>query len=100
MSIVVTGASGFIGSTLVPLLAARADVVAIDRRPPRHQQPGVATLRGELTRPSDDILDALHEAEAVIHLAGCPGVRDVAPDVELRRHRDNVAATAMVLDVT
>ncbi|MGB5950939.1 MAG: NAD(P)-dependent oxidoreductase, partial [Ornithinimicrobium sp.] len=42
----------------------------------------------------------LHEAEAVIHLAGCPGVRDVAPDVELRRHRDNVAATAMVLDAT
>jgi nucleoside-diphosphate-sugar epimerase len=39
---------------------------------------------------------ALREADAVIHLAGCAGVRDAAPDAERRRHRDNVVATARV----
>ncbi|MGB3184261.1 MAG: NAD(P)-dependent oxidoreductase [Ornithinimicrobium sp.] len=103
MSIVVTGASGFIGSTLVPMLAAHSNVVAIDRRPAHRDLRGVSAARsiqGELTQPGDDILDALHEADAVIHLAGCPGVRDAAPHVEFRRYRDNVAATRMVLDST
>ena len=103
MSIVVTGACGFIGSTLVPMLAAHSNVVAIDRRPAHRDpcdMPGVCAIQGELTQPGDEILDALHEAEAVIHLAGCPGVRDAAPDVEFRRYRDNVAATRMVLDST
>ena len=36
-------------------------------------------------------------ADAVIHLAGCPGVRDRRPDIAHRRRRDNVDATRAVL---
>jgi nucleoside-diphosphate-sugar epimerase len=34
-----------------------------------------------------------------VHLAGCSGVRDRAPDVEARRRRDNVEATGVVADL-
>lgn len=98
MSIVVTGASGFIGGSLLAALASAGhDVVTLDRRPlPRGRLTGTH-LRTELTQPSDAALDALHEAQAVLHLAGCPGVRDRAPDVAHRRQRDNVDATRAVL---
>ncbi len=72
-------------------------MVSIDRRPmPEGRRTGTHLLT-ELTHPSDAALDALHEAEAVLHLAGCPGVRDKAPDVTYRRQRDNVDATRAVL---
>lgn len=98
MSIVVTGASGFIGGSLLAALASAGhDVVTLDRRPLPPGRPSGTHLRTELTQPSDAALDALHEAEAVLHLAGCPGVRDQAPDVTHRRQRDNVDATRAVL---
>lgn len=98
MSIVVTGASGFIGGTLLAALAESGrDVISLDRRPLPKGRPSRAHLRTELTHPSDAALDALHEAEAVLHLAGCPGVRDNGPEVARRRQRDNVDATRAVL---
>ncbi|MGB3829968.1 MAG: NAD(P)-dependent oxidoreductase [Ornithinimicrobium sp.] len=101
MSIVVTGASGFIGSTLLSALArAGHGVVSIDRIPLPHGVHSSTHLTAELTHPSDDILDALHDAEAVIHLAGCPGVRDDGPDVSWRRQRDNVDAARAVLQAS
>jgi nucleoside-diphosphate-sugar epimerase len=36
----------------------------------------------------------------VIHLAGCPGVRDHRPDISTRRWRDNVIAGERVLEAT
>lgn len=99
MSVVVTGAAGFIGAHLVRrLLADGHSVVGIDRSPA--VPPGATALVGDLTRPSESMRTALAEADAVFHLAGCPGVRDRAPDVAERRLRDNVLAGEQVIALT
>ncbi len=101
MSIVVTGASGFIGGTLLQALAqAGHDVVSIDRLPLPDDRASALHLRTDLAHPSNATLDALHQADAVLHLAGCPGVRDHGADVAGRRQRDNVDATRAVLAAT
>ena len=98
MAVVVTGSAGFIGRSLVGELLSRGEsVVAVDRRE-QPAQPGLLALTADLLDEPGELLDAaLAQADAVFHLAGCPGVRDCATDVEQRRHRDNVAATARVL---
>lgn len=101
MGIVVTGASGFLGNTLVPTLTSLGhDVVAIDRAAPSFFGPAVTHVQCELSTPTAEAVTALREADAIIHLAGCPGVRDSAPMVARRRHRDNVLATEAVLAAT
>ncbi len=104
MSIVVSGASGFVGASLLPtLVAAGHRVVALDRQPLPSSLtalPGVYSLHTELSRPNAPTRDALREAQAVVHLAGCPGVRDNSPDVAYRRQRDNVDAICAVLEST
>lgn len=97
MPVVVTGSAGFIGRHAVAALrAAGHAVIGIDRRP------GVADadhqhLAHDLVDRHDDVRAALLEADAVLHLAGRPGVRDCAPDVARWRWHDNVAAAAAVL---
>lgn len=99
MSVVVTGAAGFIGAQLVRrLLAHGHDVVGIDRSPA--VPAGASAVVGDLARPDEAMRVALREADAVFHLAGCPGVRDRAPDVAERRLRDNVLAGEQVLALT
>jgi nucleoside-diphosphate-sugar epimerase len=97
VAVVVTGAAGFVGSTLVPALLARGEqVIAIDR----HQvpaRPGLVVLTADLLDDDERVVAALGSADAVFHLAGCPGVRDARLDIAWRRHRDNVLATAAVL---
>lgn len=94
--VVVTGAAGFAGRHVVAaLLGAGHAVLGIDRRP-------WATLPGE-DRAITDLLDhdarpLLGRAAAVVHLAGCPGVRDDRPDAGRWRWRDNVLAGQVVLD--
>ncbi|MGH3221102.1 MAG: NAD-dependent epimerase/dehydratase family protein [Streptosporangiaceae bacterium] len=100
MAIVVTGAAGFIGSNLVGFLhEAGRDVVAIDRRG-QPALPGLTCVKAELGLPDDAVDAALRDADMVLHLAGCPGVRDRSPDVAWRRHRDNVLAARRVLEST
>jgi nucleoside-diphosphate-sugar epimerase len=95
--IVVTGSSGFIGRQLVEHLRQRAHrVVGIDRL----AQGGSEQLVADVSEPDADARAALAEADAVVHLAGCPGVRDRSPDVGYRRWRDNVVATEQVLAAT
>jgi nucleoside-diphosphate-sugar epimerase len=97
MAVVVTGSAGFLGRSVVAELLRRGvQVVSVDRQ----ETPSPAAhlvLTGDLL-DRDELVDAAFEtADAVLHLAGCPGVRDDTPDVGRRRARDNVAATARVL---
>jgi nucleoside-diphosphate-sugar epimerase len=99
MSVVVTGAAGFIGAHLVArLLADGQAVIGIDRRPGIPL--GAVPLRAELSLPDDDVRSALAEADAVFHLAGCPGVRERSGDIGMRRLRDNVLAGEQILALT
>lgn len=100
MSVVVTGAAGFIGRAVVAALRDRGHAVTgVDRRP-WTPQPGEAAVTAELDAGTDDVRSLLATADAVLHLAGCPGVRDTTPDVAFRRHRDNVLAGEQVLAAT
>jgi nucleoside-diphosphate-sugar epimerase len=99
LTVVVTGAAGFIGRSLVVALARRGHrVVGIDRLPGVPVEASTA-LVADLSRPSADADELLRGADAVFHLAGRPGVRDAAPDVERLRRRDNVEATRRLCDV-
>ncbi len=106
MTVVVTGSAGFVGRiTVQALLDMGRPVVGIDRRTVpepvavAHQAGDFTALRGDLVDDHPTVRHALATADAVIHLAGCPGVRDDRPDVAQRRHRDNVLATAAVLGI-
>lgn len=97
MYVVVTGAAGFIGRHVVDILGRRGlDVVGIDRRhwiPDIHEDRLVADLANE----TDAVVEALRDADAVVHLAGRPGVRDQTPGIDRLRWRDNVLAGGVVL---
>lgn len=98
MPVVVTGAAGFIGAAVVRRLVGLGEhVVAVDRRP-GSRRPGVRTLTADLLDADDAVSAALRSADAVVHLAGCPGVRDNRPDVAHHRRRDNLDAATRVLD--
>lgn len=98
MPIVVTGAAGFVGRSAVAELCRRGrEVVALDRSSGAPAPERGVQLVGDLLE-RDQLADtALATADAVIHLAGCPGVRDRGTEIAVRRARDNVAATARVL---
>ena len=74
------------------LAAAGADVVGIDREP-------VVGVQADLLARDAEADMSLRTADAVVHLAGCPGVRDDRPDADSHRHRDNVLATARILEL-
>ena len=89
MRIVVTGAAGFIGSHVVEALAAAGhEVIGIDRRP---QAKGV-----RLDLATQDATPYIENADAVVHLAGRPGVRRSWDDPAT--WRDNVDATRRLLE--
>jgi len=68
VKIVLTGATGFIGSHLLPELAAEHDVVAVARRPPDRAVEGVVWVEHDLTR---SLAEARlpGRADAIVHLA-------------------------------
>jgi nucleoside-diphosphate-sugar epimerase len=98
--IVVTGSAGFIAGHVLAELTRRAhDVVGVDRlEAPDPFRRTLAWCQSSLDQPSDDAMSLFRDADVVIHLAGCPGVRTTDTDIARRRHRDNVIATAVVLE--
>jgi nucleoside-diphosphate-sugar epimerase len=96
---IVTGSAGFIGNVLTDVLIGSGEkVIGIDRRP-QPPRPGLTVLTADLLDGDELVRAALEDADAVFHLAGCPGVRDSSAGVAARRHRDNVLAGAYVMSV-
>lgn len=100
MSVVVTGAAGFISRHVVHTLLRRgADVIGIDRRP-WVAAPGESVIVADLADPDHHVDRVLERSAGVVHLAGRPGVRDRRPDTAAGRWRDNVVAGERVLEAT
>jgi UDP-glucose 4-epimerase len=95
MKILVTGGSGFIGSHVIDVLAARGhDPVNFDRV--RSPYSDVATVIGDAT-DTDRLAAAMKGCDAVVHLAAMADVNDVQKDPE-GAERANGRATLAVLE--
>lgn len=86
MTIIVTGAGGFVGREVVGLLAARGDkVVALDSHAMPGLPAGVRAVVGDITSP-ECLRDAFVDGcRAVVHLATVPGGAAEADPVTARR---------------
>jgi UDP-glucuronate 4-epimerase len=109
MKVLVTGAAGFIGSTLTSrLLAEGHDVVGIDaftdyydprikrENLRRISRPGLRFIEEDINRL--DLEPLFADVEVVYHLAGQPGVRSSWGREFTRYTRDNVDATQRLLE--
>jgi NADH dehydrogenase len=72
MRVAVTGATGFVGSHVIPRLTKEHEVIAVSRDGRRLPAWGndVETRAADVTR--DDVLSALDGADAVVHLVAIP----------------------------
>jgi nucleoside-diphosphate-sugar epimerase len=94
--ILLTGATGFLGSALLPRLAERDEVVAI--HPAQHAPPrtrGVSWIAQDLTAPLSPALP--ERIDAVVHLAQSRRYREF-PEGAVDVHEVNAAATVRLLD--
>lgn len=96
MKLLITGATGFVGSRLVRHLAGRHDLYAIARRPPPDDLAGLATwIEQDLRSFDPSALPA--RIDAIVHLAQSVHYRDF-PDGASDVFAVNVASTAATLE--
>jgi uncharacterized protein YbjT (DUF2867 family) len=91
MKVAVLGATGTIGSALVPLLAQEHEVVAIARHLPDQPSPGVEWRVADVTDEAS-LRDALADADVVYHLVHSLGSKDF--EERDRRAADAVAGAS------
>jgi len=95
-NIVITGATGLLGSYLLPLLTADNDVWAISQNPPEGDS-SVSWIRYDLSGELDGLRDHLPEQiDAVVHLAQSPHFREF-PQRAGHVFQVNVASTQFLL---
>ena len=94
MRILVTGATGFVGSNLLPLLAGTHDLYALARATPSAAAPDVSWIEQDLAQPLAGLPDQI---DAVIHLAQSRRYREW-PEGSTDMFAVNVESTFRLLD--
>jgi nucleoside-diphosphate-sugar epimerase len=93
MRVLLTGGSGFIGTSVLKTLRERGHIVRCAlRRPPTSGSDDLSFIVGELG-PDADWGRALNGVDAVVHLAGLAHVMNVREGLPSEYHRINVEAT-------
>ncbi len=95
-NLLVTGASGFVGSALIPLLIEKGHcVLGLSRHPPIGSRDLIPII-GDVTEPNLGLGDVPKDIEAVYHLAGIHSLNQEDKDGLL--WKTNVNGTRNVLD--
>ncbi len=96
MAILVTGASGFVGSALIPLLIKKGHrVYGLSRHPPIGSR-DLIPIVGDVTEPNLGLKDVPEDITAIYHLAGIHTLNPEDKDGLL--WKTNVDGTTNVLD--
>jgi len=85
----VIGATGFVGSALVPVLARRGEVIAVSRRGTAPDVPGVRAVAADVTDSLRGALEGVDVAYYLVHSLGSRNFSGLD-----RRAAENVAAEA------
>lgn len=94
MRILLTGASGFLGSALIPRLVARGDTVyGLSRHPPVEAE-NLIPLEGNITKPDLGLDEVPERIEAIYHLAA---VHKLGKDKDGSIWKTNVVGTENVI---